>query len=250
MSKTDDIDILDAEFSKNLVIYDTPTNADEKISIKSNNTQEYIKNIIDTKDTKNITTLNSRLKNIIDKNKYINETKVNKDRDVNSLSYLIKKQLSQSECIRLGTAIEKLLIDLILDGNPKLKNIKTKNEKGKKEKDNLFSDDENKIIFYAEIKSNLNLDTEKSVSTVNKCIDIKNELKEMFIGYEIRMFLVGIRYYEKEIIPANILKKYTKINDNLVGINNYFNALSVDIHFMCENDYADMLNYVANLMFE
>ena len=50
--------------------------------------------------------------------------------------------------------------------NTQYKNIKEKNTKGKKETDHLFMDVNNKIIYYAEIKSNLNLDTEKSNETV------------------------------------------------------------------------------------
>jgi hypothetical protein len=190
------------------------------------------------------------LKFIIDKNLYINNIKVNKEREENSLSYLISKELSQSECIRLGTAIEKLLVDIILDKNPDLINIKSKNEKGKKEKDNLFCNEKLKVIYYAEIKSNLNLDTEKSVSTINKCIDIQNELKEIYPNYEIKMFLVGIRYFDKAIIPTNISKKYSKISDNLVGVNNYFSSLDIKFNFKDENTYKKVLNYISDKMFE
>ena len=42
-----------------------------------------------------------------------------------------------------------------------LKNIKSNTKKGDKETDHLFIDDLNKNIYYAELKSNLNLDTEK-----------------------------------------------------------------------------------------
>ena len=135
----------------------------------------------------------SSIKQTIDGNIYIKNSASNKKKDINSLSYLIDKiQLSQSDCIKLGTGLEKILSDLILDNNKLLINIKSKNIKGVKEKDHLFKDDANKIIYYAEIKSNLNLDTEKCKSTSKKCIDIFNELTEIYPGYIINMFLVQV----------------------------------------------------------
>ena len=144
-----------------------------------------------------------KISRIIRKNKYINNCSSNKKIDINSLSYLIDYDLSQSDCIKIGIGIENILKDFILE-NTNLKNIKTKNKKGIKEKDHLFMDINKKIIYYAEIKSNLNLDTEKSKQTYKKCLDIEKELQEEYKDYEIKMFLVGVRYYEKKIIPKTI----------------------------------------------
>lgn len=107
-----------------------------------------------------------------------------------------------------------------------------------------------KIIYYAEIKSNLNLDTEKSKQTYKKCLDIKKELQEEYKDYEIKMFLVGVRYYEKIIIPKTILKKYKEINNNLCGINEYFKYLSIKFKIFNEKDYKKILNYLVKKMFK
>ena len=56
----------------------------------------------------------SGLTSLIDKCCYINNFETNKKRDINSLSYLIDRTLSQSDCIKLGIGIEKLLLDTIL----------------------------------------------------------------------------------------------------------------------------------------
>ena len=108
---------------------------------------------------------------IIENNSYIKTSKSNKKKDINSLSYLIIRELSQSDCIKLGNGLEKIFYDIVLTYT-KLKDIKPKNKKGKKEKDHLFCDETNKIIYYAEFKSNINLDTEKSKSTYQKCLNI------------------------------------------------------------------------------
>jgi len=188
-----------------------------------------------------------KISRIIRKNKYINNCCSNKKIDINSLSYLIDYELSQSDCIKIG--IENILKDFILE-NTNLKNIKTKNKKGIKEKDHLFMDINKKIIYYAEIKSNLNLDTEKSKQTYKKCLDIKKELQEEYKDYEIKMFLVGVRYYEKIIIPKTILKKYKEINNNLCGINEYFKYLSIKFKIFNEKDYKKILNYLVKKMFK
>jgi len=188
-----------------------------------------------------------KISRIIRKNKYINNCSSNKKIDINSLSYLIDYELSQSDCIKIG--IENILKDFILE-NTNLKNIKTKNKKGIKEKDHLFMDINKKIIYYAEIKSNLNLDTEKSKQTYKKCLDIKKELQEEYKDYEIKMFLVGVRYYEKIIIPKTILKKYKEINNNLCGINEYFKFLSIKFKIFNEKNYKKILNYLVKKMFK
>ena len=126
---------------------------------------------------------------LIENNSYIKNCKSNKKKDINSLSYLIKRELSQSDCIKLGTGLEKILYDIVLQYT-KLKDIKPKNKKGKKEKDHLFCDEDNNIIIYSELKSNINLDTEKSKSTYQKCLNIVNELEEKYSDYTIKWGLV------------------------------------------------------------
>jgi hypothetical protein len=189
------------------------------------------------------------LTEIITNNSYVKNCTSNKEKDINSLSYLICRELSQSDCIKLGTGIEKVLKDIIIDKNKQLENIKPKNSKGQKEKDHLFKDEKNKIIYYAELKSNLNLDTEKCKSTSDKCELILDELKTEFVDYEIKMFLIGIRYYDKKIIPKIIINKYKNIHNNVVGINDYLQELNAGIQFD-ENEYKEFLNILANSMFK
>ncbi len=192
------------------------------------------------------------IKDIIKNNKYIQSNNINKSnnttsgKDFNSLIYLINRNISQSNCIKLGIAMESILRDIILSKNKDLVNIKPLNEKDKKEKDHLFMDDINKIIYYAEVKSNLNLDTEKSKSTINKCIQIKSELEQQYQGYIIKMYLLGLRYYNKDIMPNNIRKKYVSIDENVISVNEYFKNLNVDITFKTEEEYIELLNYVVD----
>jgi hypothetical protein len=128
-------------------------------------------------------------------------------------------------------------------------NIKEKNKKGEKEKDHLFCDEEKKVIYYAELKANLNLDTEKSMSTYTKCLAIVEGLKIEYTGYTIHWCLLGLRQLTSHDMPDIIQKKYTTIKDNLFGINQYLTMLNIDLRFNIET-YTSLLNNIANAMFE
>lgn len=187
---------------------------------------------------------------IICNNNYVKNCKSNEKKDVHSLSYLIDNKLSQSDCIKLGIGIETVLRDIVISQNKNLINIKKKNSKGNKEKDHLFMDKENKIIYYAELKSNLNLDTEKSKITYQKCMQIEKELQNEYKEYQINMYLLSIRHYKKDIIPDGISKKYQDIDENLIGINEYLKNLSIPIQFNDEDEYKKIINLLANKMFK
>ena len=209
--------------------------------------KEMMENMVKIVEEKN----NMNWKKLVDANAYIQGSVSNKTKDMNSLSSLINRDLSQSDCIKLGTGIEKVLVDCVLaQQNHVLVNIKQKNKKGVKERDHLFKDEVNKTIYYAELKSNLNLDTEKCKSTSAKCIQIVDELKKEFIDYHIELSLVGLRYFHTKDIPKIISNKYVSIQDNVVGINEYMGKLKVYPGFQSEEKYKDFLNYVADSMFK
>lgn len=192
--------------------------------------------------------IEDELCDLMKSNAYISNCKSNKKKDPNSLTSLITKQLSQSDCIKLGNGCEKLFIDIILQKS-KLKNIKPKNKKGKKERDHLFEDEDNKIIYYSELKANINLDTEKSKSTYSKCQSIVKELHEEYPNHTIKWCLLGYRYLDYKDIPEVIQKKYGPIKDNLFGVNQYLSMLNIDLQFTNET-YKSFLNKMAEQMFD
>lgn len=190
------------------------------------------------------------LKQIIANNGYVQSCVSNKTKDPSSLSYLVSRDLSQSDCIKLGTGIEVVLKDVIAAwSGTSLENIRPANQKGKKERDHLFRDNAKKIIYYAELKSNLNLDTEKCKSTSDKCVQILHELEEEFPDCEIKMCLVGIRYFTKDLIPKNIANKYRSIQEHVVGVDEYFAELGLGFAFQTEEKYKEFINYLADSMF-
>ena len=176
---------------------------------------------------------------------YIKKCSSNKNRDETSLSYLIERQLSQSDCIKLGIAIENYFTGCITKFSP-LINIRPSNSKGQKEKDILFIDDERKQIFYTEVKNNLNLDTEKSKTTYEKCLKIREELT--LEGYTINWCLLGARYIHSDNMPTKISKKYSSIKDNLFGVNQFLEMYHIKFSFTNET-YKNLLNDIANSCF-
>lgn len=178
---------------------------------------------------------------------YLKNVISNPNKDYNSLSYLIKDLiLSQSDCIKLGTGLEKLLKEIILKTTD-LVDIRPKNTKGEKEKDHLFEDKKRKIIYYAELKSNLNLDTEKSKNTADKVKNIEDELIEKYPYHKIKISLLGLRYYTIERCSQIIKNKYTIIGNNLVGVNEYFIKLGINFQFT-EEQYSLFINNIAKFM--
>lgn len=176
------------------------------------------------------------------------EMKSKKKLDEESLSFIINRPLSQSESIRLGIAIENYLRNFI--GNKTgLKNIKKKNSKGQKEKDILFIDYNQKIIYYSEIKTNLNLDTEKSKSTYIKCQDIVKELQYEYKDFQIKWCLLGARYINFHEISEKVKKKYIDIKDNLFGINEFFQMFDIDL-VVSKKEYKELLNHIADECFD
>jgi len=196
---------------------------------------------------------------IIRDTSYIQGCKINNKRDVHSITYLIDKSLSekmsQSDCIKLGNGIEHFLRNIIIQSSsPNLRNIKTiKTKKGEKEMDHLFEDISKKVIYYAELKSCLNLDTEKCKTTYLKCMENEEKLRIIYPEHDIKMFLVGNRYLETNELYKHkkIINKYTPIYKHLCGVNDYFR--NIGIPHMCfedENEYKYVLNTIVKQMFK
>lgn len=163
-------------------------------------------------------------------------------KDVNSMKFMIDRNLTQSQSIRLGIELENFFRDYILEKT----SMRNMNHRCKKECDHLFIGEH--TIYYAELKCNLNLDSEKSVSTYKKCQQIQDELSLMYPNYNIRMFLVSLRFYKKELIPINIQNKYKSIDANLCGISDYLVQLGLD-GFAKQTEYKQFINEFVDIIF-
>lgn len=194
------------------------------------------------------------LSKLVKDNHYIKTRCIGKKPDTTSLAYIIERKLNQGQYIQMGHCIENVLRDLVVNytnlkderSNYSSLMSQRKNEKGSKEADHLFIDTHKKIIYYAELKANPNLDTEKTKATIIKCSEtLKNSLRNIYPGFRIKWCLLICRYIDYSRFPPEIKKKFEEIKNNVFGINDYFQMLGIDYRFT-EDDWISFVNEIAN----
>ena len=161
-----------------------------------------------------------------------------------SLLFLFSEQEqkpTQSQIIKIGNLVEKLIALYIEHELPHWNNIKPPVQKRKKEYDILFEDKKNKTIFYAEIKANLNLDTEKAPATWKKVLQNIETLKTNHPKKNIDGYLVTIRYLFRKDIPESLLNKFKPLENKLIGLNDFFGKLNL-VQFENMKEYISTLN--------
>ena len=125
-----------------------------------------------------------------------------------SISYLLfgEKPSEQSICIKFGHFGEFIAKELI-KLNPNLElltcGIQVINDK-KKDIDLIFKDEINKIIYYRELKGNIELDTEKLPATIEKCKEIEKSLQEKYKDYKIDCGILNWSVYNRKILKAGL----------------------------------------------
>ena len=125
-----------------------------------------------------------------------------------SISYLLynEKPSEQSISIKLGRLGEFLAKELIkTNDNLELLEcgIQKINHK-RKDVDLLFKNENKKIIYYRELKGNIELDTEKLPATIDKCKEIEQSLKRKYKDYKIDYGILNWSVYNREILTAGL----------------------------------------------
>jgi len=153
---------------------------------------------------------------IIRENKYINTKKVSKT-DEHSFCTLVDTPLTQSQNVTLGICMEKLFNDVV-EKNTNMKDIsESASKKGERQKDHIWLDEANRSVIYAEQKNNINLDTEKSVSTETKVAEIAKKYPD----YTISAYIFAARYLSaSEPLAKRIIQTKYK-NTKVIGVNEY-----------------------------
>jgi len=125
-----------------------------------------------------------------------------------SISHLLygEKPSEQSINIKLGRLGEYISKELVISNtylellNCGIQKINNK----KKDVDLIFKDEVNKIIYYRELKGNIELDTEKLPATISKCKEIENSLKNTYLDYSINCGILNWSVYSRNILNAGI----------------------------------------------
>lgn len=144
----------------------------------------------------------------------------------------------QSINIKLGKFGEFLAKELIRS-NSNLEllycGVQKINDK-RKDVDLLFKDNTNKIIYYRELKGNIELDTEKLPATITKCKEIELSLKSNYNDYNINIGILNWSVYNRTILTTGISNIKT-FERNGIKIDHMEDFLKIINVFWYEHDY-------------
>ena len=120
-------------------------------------------------------------------------------------------------------------------------------DNNRKDMDIVFKDESNQIVYYIEMKSNTNLDTEKFKATCNKISNIHQSLNENYKEYKIESYLLHWSVYEENDLDNEYKNKHLKYQENGVKVihpKDLFHIINVDITY---KDYIDMFKEMKNI---
>jgi hypothetical protein len=158
-----------------------------------------------------------------------------------------EKPSEQSISIKLGRFGEFLAKELIML-NPNLEllqcGIQKINNK-KKDVDLIFKDEINKIIYYRELKGNIELDTEKLPATISKCKEIETSLQTTYSDYNINCGILNWSVYNRKILTAGIsnIKTFETGGIKIDHMEDFLNIINVSWD---EDDYYLYFREIGN----
>lgn len=120
-------------------------------------------------------------------------------------------------------------------------------DNNRKDMDIVFKDESKQIVYYIEMKSNTNLDTEKFKATCNKISNIHQSLDENYKEYKIESYLLHWSVYEENDLDNEYKNKHLKYQENGVKVihpKDLFRIINVDITY---KDYIDMFKEMKNI---
>tara|TARA_B110000971_G_scaffold144468_1_gene147653 strand:- start:825 stop:1493 length:669 start_codon:yes stop_codon:yes gene_type:complete len=159
-----------------------------------------------------------------------------------SINNLVNITITQSQSIRLGTSIEDLL-RIYISHETQWTDIKPVNQKGVKERDHLFSRilEDGKIEkIYSELKSNLQLDSEKRAKTASKVKDIIDE--ENCYGC-----ITALRHFSPETLDKSTNTNFYKERGvDVLTVQEYFGVLNIACPFENAEAYEAWVCSIAH----
>lgn len=193
---------------------------------------------------------------LIRENKYLNEPFKNPAITEDSIKSLLRKDTldkwTQSLSIKLGNALEKLCHDIIFKTSRHRESIQDYCPKGmkKRQRDICILDNKYKRLVTLEIKSNLNLDSEKMKITTKKVL--KDDYFE-----KVESSILSVKYLRGHDIPKRILGKYPGVR--VLGMNDLLDMFDCDMNMFdsdldlsnnrfTEEEYKDWVNEIAQTL--
>jgi hypothetical protein len=165
-----------------------------------------------------------------------------------SISHLLygDKPSEQSINIKLGRFGEFLVKELIksndsfelLDCGVQMINNKLKDV------DLIFIDKNRKIIYYRELKGNIELDTEKMPATIAKCNDITTFFTNKYSDYNINCAILNWSIYDRQILTVGLsnIKTFEKAGLRIEHMGEFFAILGATWH---KEDYYSYFRMIG-----
>jgi hypothetical protein len=157
-----------------------------------------------------------------------------------SVSYLLygKRPSEQSVNIKIGRFGEFISKELIKI-NGKLNLLSCGVQKincKKKDVDLIFKNEEKKIMYYRELKGNIELDTEKMTATIEKCEEIKSSLEAKYPDFVVDFGILNWSVYDRNMSIAGItnIKKFENSGVKINHMKDFLNIIDV---VWTEDDY-------------
>jgi len=157
-----------------------------------------------------------------------------------SISHLLygEKPSEQSINIKIGRLGEFMVKELIkTNRNLELLTcgIQQINNK-KKDVDLIFKDENRNVIYYRELKGNIELDTEKLPATISKCKEIREVLRDKYPDYSINYGILNWSVYNRNILTVGLSNIKTFENNDII-IEHMEDFLEIINVFWNEEDY-------------
>ncbi len=115
----------------------------------------------------------------------------------------------------------------------------------KKDVDIIFKDNNSKIIYYRELKGNIELDTEKIPATISKCKDIEITLKNKYIDYEIDSGILNWSVYNRKLLISGIsnIKTFEKNGIKIDHMEDFLRIINI---IWIEEDYYSYFKQIGD----
>ncbi len=158
-----------------------------------------------------------------------------------SLKTLLTCQINQTQSIKLGNDVESILMSHIPP--PGIwKAVRIKPKTNEKERDHLFQNQKGEKV-YVEVKSNIQLDSEKKKETKRKVLYIANQENT-------KPRILALRYFEEsDMKVSRHINYYRDSGIDVISISSYFNdVLRIRCPFENAEEYVNWLNHVASYL--
>ena len=166
-----------------------------------------------------------------------------------SISYLLRGTTPSEQSInikmgRFGEFISKELIKCVNNLELLQCGIQKINDK-KKDVDLLFKNEIKKIIYYRELKGNIELDTEKLPATIGKCKEIEKSLKISYPEYTVNCGILNWSVYDRKLLTAGLSNIKTFENGG-IKIDHMKDFLEIIDIIWSEEDYCSYFREIGN----